>query len=269
MTFLTEADLRQRFGLGTGCEIRLGPNERLTPAAAELARQRHIRVLSVATDGAVAVLDAKGEARKAGSPLRVETGQKPGRRCMLCHQQVDKKPEGLTHLDAETLVPKTHPRIALRGKLDAMIAAVVLVQTEFDAGGSLPARLKAWLGDLRSWLGYILRAEVTGEPLPELSMGELTLETIHAISHNPKKYVGHEHLVPDASHGPDVARLNWLRAMSREVELAAMQVFARPDLSVEREDLILALNRLSSAFYVLMLLTLSAQQGRDIEKVGV
>jgi ethanolamine utilization cobalamin adenosyltransferase len=81
--------------------------------------------------------------------------------------------------------------------------------------------------------------------------------------------VGHEHLVPDASHGPDVARLNWLRAMSREVELAAMQVFARPDLSVEREDLILALNRLSSAFYVLMLLTLSAQQGRDIEKVGV
>lgn len=269
MRFLTETDLRQRFGLGTGCEIRLGPTERLTPAAAELVRQRGIRVLSVADDGAVAVLGPQGEEKKARSPLRVESDRQLGKRCMLCGQQVEKKPEGLTHLDAETLVPKTHPRILLRGKLDTAIAAAVLTQAEFDAAGKLPAKLKAWLGDLRSWLGTILRAEVTGEPVPELSMGEMNLEAIHAISHNPKKYVGHEHLVPDAAHGPDVARLNCLRALVREVELAAMQAFARPDLSVEREDIVMALNRLSSAVYVLMLLTLSAGQGRDIEKVGM
>lgn len=266
MKFLTEAELRTRFGLGQGSEIRLGADERLTPSAAEFVRTRNIRVITVTDDGAVAVVDKDGGEKRV-NPLRIET-ETPGRTCVMCGQNVVKKPEGMTHLDATTLVPKTHPRIVLRGKIDAAIAATVVVQTQFDCKGKLPATLKLWLGDLRSWLGRIMRSEVTGEHLPELAMGEFTLEVIHAISHNPKKYVGHEHIVADETHGRNVALLNWLRAQVRELELAAVQTFETPEMTLTRSDIVEALNRLSSAIYVLMLLTLAAEQGKDISKVG-
>lgn len=38
---------------------------------------------------------------------------------------------------------------------------------------------------------------------------------------------------------------------------------------MEREDILASLNRLSSAIYVLMLLTVVAESGRDISKVGL
>ena len=63
--------------------------------------------------------------------------------------------------------------------------------------------------------------------------------------------------------GPNVALLNWLRAQAREVGVAYVQV------GMEREDILASLNRLSSAIYVLMLLTVVAESGRDISKVGL
>jgi ethanolamine utilization cobalamin adenosyltransferase len=48
--------------------------------------------------------------------------------------------------------------------------------------------------------------------------------------------------------GPLALRLNTLRTRIREGELMAVQIFA-PGKHTEREDLILAMNRLSSALY--------------------
>ena len=48
------------------------------------------------------------------------------------------------------------------------------------------------------------------------------------------------------------ARLNCLRTQARECELYAMKAFSRNG-NTERPDIIQALNRLSSGFYILVL----------------
>ena len=52
-----------------------------------------------------------------------------------------------------------------------------------------------------------------------------------------------------------VARLNLLRTVIREAEVAGAQAFIDKDFSVSRGDVLQALNRLSSAVYVLMLIS--------------
>ncbi len=61
-------------------------------------------------------------------------------------------------------------------------------------------------------------------------------------------------LVPEARHGRDVALLNLLRSKVREAEVTAAQVFITPQFAVQRADIMQALNRLSSAVYVMMIL---------------
>ncbi len=60
--------------------------------------------------------------------------------------------------------------------------------------------------------------------------------------------------VPEARHGRDVALLNLLRGKVREAEVTAAQVFITPQFAVQRADILQALNRLSSAVYVMMIL---------------
>ena len=263
MRFITEEELRARFGLGRGSELRLAHGERLTPAAQNMIRDRGIRVLHVDEKGHTAVTSEEGTLRRV-SVLRTDTMASAGRRCSQCGGQVAEKPENMTHLDGETLVLKTHPRIRLRGKIDALTASVVLVQTQFDPKGVLQPELAVWLADLRSWLGSILRAEVTGEPLPELGMGDMDFAVIRALSHFPDKYLGHDHMVPEASHGFNVALLNRLRAEAREVELLAASA---PE--TDRQDIIKVLNRLSSAFYILMICTRLNEQGKSLPHPSV
>ena len=45
------------------------------------------------------------------------------------------KPEELTHLRGKLLVPKSHPRIRLRGKLDSLEAYILLAQNHADKEG--------------------------------------------------------------------------------------------------------------------------------------
>jgi ethanolamine utilization cobalamin adenosyltransferase len=179
----------------------------------------------------------------------------------LCRQPVGEKPDALTHLDADNLAAKNDPRLKLRGKLDSAIAWAVLIQAEFDPDGSRPM-LARWLADIRSALGNALKAEVTGAAMPPVAMGEMDEAAIHAVSHKPLQYLGHDHLLPEAGQGARVARLNLLRAQVREAELHAADVYIARDFSVTRPDIMQGLNRLSSAVYVLMLLTYLAEQGK-------
>ena len=236
MIFLTEEDVRQRCELGQGGEFRLQAGERLTPAATELLRSRNCRVI---LPGQCTVEAAPVEAAEQAS-----------------------FPDG-TYLDANTVVSKSHPRIFLRGKLDTLISSTVLVQTGFDGNNKLPAVLRNGLSDINVWLWQILQAEVSGEAVPAQSLCGMNAEAIRLVSHDPMKYLGQGHIVPDVALGPNVALLNWLRAQAREVEVAYVQV------GMEREDILASLNRLSSAIYVLMLLTVVAESGRDISKVGL
>ena len=263
--FITETWLREAFGLGHGTEVHLPVGARLTPSARGLLDERRISIKYVDDAGRV-FLDEKPGAEtpdlKQVNPL-TSSSVRHASSCLLCHQQVDKKPDTLTHLDAHNLVSKNDPRLKLRGKLDSAIAHAVLVQTEFDPQGRHPM-LAHWLADIRSGLGNALKAEVTGETMPATAMGDLDHEAIHAISHNPLKYLGHDHLVPELEQGVRVARLNLLRAQIREAELYAADVYIGRDFTVARPDIMQGLNRLSSAVYVLMLLTYLADQGKPV-----
>lgn len=255
MIFLTEEDVRQRCELGQGGEFCLQAGERLTPAATELLRSRNCRVILPVSAPWKRRLSKKPNPRL---PLRKRL--LPPRAAPAAEQA--SFPDG-TYLDANTVVSKSHPRIFLRGKLDTLISSTVLVQTGFDGNNKLPAVLRNGLSDINVWLWQILQAEVSGEAVPAQSLCGMNAEAIRLVSHDPMKYLGQGHIVPDVALGPNVALLNWLRAQAREVEVAYVQV------GMEREDILASLNRLSSAIYVLMLLTVVAESGRDISKVGL
>ncbi|MDR0466958.1 MAG: ethanolamine utilization cob(I)yrinic acid a,c-diamide adenosyltransferase EutT, partial [Deltaproteobacteria bacterium] len=225
-TYVTETWLRKRFSLGHGSEIRLPRDSKLTPAARTLLRERRILIKYADEDGRVFLdepPDAPAPELKQVHPLIGDARRHAGA-CPVCGLPLQNKPDALTHLDAHSLIAKNDPRLKLRGKLDAAIAQAVLTQAEFDPQGRFPA-LALWLADIRSALGNALKAEVTGAQMPPIAMGDMDEETIHAVSHNPLQYLGHDHLLPEAGQGAGVARLNLLRAQVREAELYAADLY--------------------------------------------
>jgi ethanolamine utilization cobalamin adenosyltransferase len=248
MIFLTEDDIRQR-AIEKGGELALSAAERLTPSAMEYLREQRIRVVEGAGARAAAV---------SAPPVQAKPVQeKPAESCAKAGAVA----QGLTHLDATSMVAKTHPRIEARGKLDSLMAAAVLVQTQFDPRGKLPAMLKDCLAEVKEWIFQSLAAEVSGSILPPQSMGGMDTEVLRAVSRNPRQYLHTDHLMPDAALGANVALLNWLRAQVRDAELAAAKA------ALCRTDIQESLNRLSSAVYVLMLLTHLAESGVGIPKL--
>jgi len=271
-TYITEAWLRERYSMAEGTELHLPADSLLTPAARSLISDRHLRVRYIDEAGQVFVEAADGTrtseapAQKRVHPL-TDAQRGHGMHCTLCRQAVEKKPDTLTHLNADTLVSKSDPRIRFRGSLDVAIAQAVWIQAELiDKGDAVPTALKQCLADVRSALGNVLRAEVTGEPLHPVHMGEFDAEAIHRLSHAPLKHLGHDHIVPEASHGLTVARLNLLRAAIRETEVSAAQIYISPDFEISRPDIMQGLNRLSSAVYVLMIAALMIERSMPIKE---
>jgi len=165
---------------------------------------------------------------------------------------VERKPEDFTHLfDDTTLVRKDHPIIRLRGKMDLLQAHVL------DA--SLAAREEGLdsvvedLAEVLAFLRKLMATEVAGRPCPDLHVGGLDAEELHTLSHQTTRYLHVGFLLPDASMGPTVVKLNLLRAFAREVELTAVETFDA-DTHVPPEAaarIQLGLNRVSNAVYVI------------------
>jgi len=166
------------------------------------------------------------------------------------------KPEHMTHLNASTLVPKTHPRILLRGKLDSLEA--LLLQTQLLAREQGREEAARSLGEVYDLAQRILAAEVKGTPLGPFALLGLDSAALRARSHDPKGFAGLDaHPVPHTGMGGLCLALNFLRTQVRETELAAARAFCREDGAVERADLLEALNRMSSAVYLLFLKEIS------------
>lgn len=264
-TFITEEWLRSRHSLARNTEIRLPRTARLTPSAEELLKGREVVIRYLDEQGTLFNTDESGKQHAVHALTGTE--QPAECRCQLCHQTVLQKTEALTHLNADTLVPKNHPRILLRGKLDSAIAQAVWLQAEWEERkGSAP--LARYLADVRSALGNVLRVEVSGEPVSPIAMGDADDAQIHALSHRPLKLLGHDHIVPAVEHGVEVARLNLLRTMIRECETVAACLYLDADFHLSRPDILQALNRLSSAVYVLMILALLARRGQPLPGLG-
>ena len=159
------------------------------------------------------------------------------------------------------LVPKTHPRIALRGRLDDLQADILNVQLRAleEGNGKLVDALQQTLDFARKILG----SEVAEKPLEDTELLGMDEAAQRRVSHNPKKYLGVGHLMPDVHMGALALGLNKLRTETREVELACVAAFERPDGSSERTDLVRALNRLSSTFYIMMLGVIAERTAKE------
>lgn len=159
------------------------------------------------------------------------------------------KPEHMTHLRANVLVFKDHPRIAFRGMIDALEAELLLCgRTALDEGRSQTARE---MEEILSFVRRLIRCDVLEEALPAQTLCGLTAEQLREQSHNPQKYYDQPHFMPTASDSRMLLMLNRLRTLVRRTELAAYAAFKDMDGNVTRPDLIQALNRLSSLIWIL------------------
>ena len=151
----------------------------------------------------------------------------------------EEKPEHMTHLHGDVLVSKTHPRIRFRGAVDTLEAELLL------CGSSV--------GEVLQLVRRLIRCDVLGEPVGDVTLFGLTEAQQRSHSHFPQDHYGIPHFMPDFSDSPQLLRLNRARCAARAAELAAVEAFSDADGVLTREDIPKALNRVSSMLYILMI----------------
>jgi len=177
------------------------------------------------------------------------------------------KPEHMTHLVGDQLVAKTHPIIAWRGQLDLFDCALVETQALLAQSGE--EELAQRLEEVALFAQKIMVAQVRNQPLEFTVLLGWTPEEIRDMSHHPDRYFGIRHTTMSFRDGLTVSRLNCLRAKVREVELYANRAFSSEDGTCQRTDIVLALNRLSSLFYILVCQQRSRQVKEKRVPIGV
>ena len=158
---------------------------------------------------------------------------------------MEQKPEALTCLYGNELTEKDNPVIAFRGKLDKLCAMILEAQLLGEEKGN-----PGFVDDLQEILEFtrsLMPAEYNGTRLGDFRILGYSSGELREISHNTEKHYGRKYLLMHRSMGPLCLRLNLLRAIVREAELAAVAA-----LGHTREDIVKALNRLSSLFYILI-----------------
>ncbi len=146
--------------------------------------------------------------------------------------------------------------MTLRGKLDSLNAAIILLQASSDS--------PEYISDLEEVRGVVTRlqrCEAGGKIFDEeLMLWGFDGEELHERSHKPAEFFGKGHILPHYEMGRRAAELNLLRTQIRETELCAVKAFESAD------DLRIChvLNRLSSAVYVLTYKYLPEDYRREI-----
>ncbi len=200
----------------------LGAGDRLTPGARDYLSSQRIEILP---------------AEQA----------RPQRYKLLGGGYLEEKPEHMTHLNGDVLVPKTHPRIAFRGKMDLLEAILLLCIQE------LSGEQKAEVQQILEYARYLLRCEVLDEPVTKDTLCGLTLQQQREQSHRPQDFYGQPHFMPEAADGRKILLLNLARCTARQAELCAQEAIADREGNPTRVDLLTAMNRLSSMLYILMI----------------
>jgi ethanolamine utilization cobalamin adenosyltransferase len=181
---------------------------------------------------------------------------------VLSDEKPGTKPEDMTHLYGNRLTEKDNPVIVFRGKLDSLCAVILEAQVLGEEKEN-----NDFVNDLQEILEFarsLLTVEYKCVPLGEFRILGYSSKELRERSHNIEKYYGHKHLLMHHSMGPLSLRLNLLRTAARETELAAAAILRDPivynpaacesqDTARRcRKDIVEALNRLSSLFYILI-----------------
>ncbi|MEG0979510.1 MAG: hypothetical protein RSE39_05685 [Oscillospiraceae bacterium] len=163
-------------------------------------------------------------------------------------QELKENLEIMTQLRDNILAPKNCARIKYRGMLDYAQAKTVEVQAMAEQEGlvSVSDDLQSVLSLLRK----LMSCDVFDSPLGKFEIFGLEEKEIREISHNPLKYYGIDHLMPDCKYGLLCASVNVLRTVVRQTEIFAIDAYV-VDEEIGHKDLICALNRISSAVYII------------------
>ena len=227
MAVYTEESVRANIRVRDGKRVFYqADGDHLTPSAREWLHQERIEILPAA--------EAKPKV------YRTLTGA-----------VLTEKPEHMTHLRADVLVPKDHPRIALRGKIDELEAELLLA-------GALAVRhgrkeTAKQLEEILEFVRLFIRCDVLEEPLQMKKLCGLTMDQLREQSHLPQKYFDLPHFMPDFRDSDLLLTLNKVRTKVRETELAVYEAFRDRDGNVLRSDLQQGMNRLSSLLWILMI----------------
>nr|WP_296007339.1 ATP-binding protein [uncultured Blautia sp.] len=258
MKVITEAALRSELRASTPESYTVPEGKILSPAAREYLQQCKIRIEDGRNKKRV-----NREEKDSEKPEIQATEVLPMPQVQVAKEAkprfVDydtgayyyEKPEHMTHLFGNTLVPKDHKRIFFRGKLDSLETLFVLNQTILLEMGE-SQKLIDDLQDILVSLREMMRCDVMNEPFRrELIIG-LNHAELREHSHNPMKFYKIKQMVlPDYTLGKAYALLNQLRAAVRETEVAATTAF-HEGREYTREDIIEELNRMSSAMHIVM-----------------
>ena len=185
-----KANIRNREGKRV---FYLGTGDQLTPGARDWLQRERIEILPAS------------QAR-------------PDRFRLLSGGYTEEKPEHMTHLNGEYLVPKTHPRIRFRGAMDTLEAELILAQL------SVPDPMAAQLEEILSLARMLIRCDVLEAPVPSGKLCGLTEEDQRSRSHRPQDYYGQPHFMPSAADGMAIARLNRARCAAREALRSTLRV---------------------------------------------
>ncbi|OUQ60662.1 ATP-binding protein [Flavonifractor sp. An112] len=230
MELLTREDVRRMSDNGTRGPVVVNKDQKLTPGARDWLAAHKIQ----------AVFPQGREDPAAPASAKYRT---------LFGATLNEKPEHMTHLKGNILVRKDHPRIAFRGMIDALEGELMLAQ---QASRDYPALVKE-LEEALALVRRLIRCDVLDEPVGELHLCGYDAGQLREYSHYPDKYLGQPHFLPAYTDGPALLAVNKVRTLVRQTELSAYAAFKDVEGNVTRGDIILALNRLSSLMWIIMI----------------
>ena len=231
---LTEADLRAALLPIETKEYVVSHNTYVTPLAKDFLKDRNISL----------VRDEDFTSNQTMPGTVIENNGNDTFIDAVTGQGYSDKPEEMTHLRGNLLVPKMDARIYFRGKIDSLQAKVLELQCLAIEEKYLV--LCDCLEEILDYLKKILAAEVKDIPFEEIYLLEMNEEELRRVSHHVKEEIDISHPIPSYRMGKMAMGLNSLRTQVREAELAAA-CFS----DSQRTDLVKAMNRLSSAVYII------------------
>ena len=252
MKVISESYLRDQFRKAVPETFRLEEGQILTPSASQFLGEKGVKLEREGADAPSKSETSAPAQTKAETAVAPEVKEAPKPKYVsasdggLYHD----KPEHMTQLSGNRLVVKDHPRIQFRGRLDSCQAEICLLQAKAHEAGL--SKLVEDLAEIMAWTSEIMRADVLDAVMPDKPILGLSDAELRDHSHNPKKHYGCGHLLPDWEMGLMALELNRLRALIREMEVSAVSAF-KGDFELEKPGIVQALNRMSSAIYIMML----------------
>ncbi|SNS12480.1 ethanolamine utilization cobalamin adenosyltransferase [Anaerovirgula multivorans] len=247
MKVLTETGLRSEFKNKFPKTYSVNSQVLITPSAKQYLKEKKIELIFEKED-----IEKSNTVSRESVEIKEDEKNpvEPKYKCYYSGGLFESKPEHMTQLYGNFLVNKDHPRIQLRGKLDSFQAQILEMQVFLDH-----RKEKKLLEDLTEVLTFVrnlLRAEVLEEPFNHYKILGLDEGQLRKMSHNPEKFFGVKHFLPEYSMGAILIKLNSLRSAAREMEIVGIKAFTGSNGAIERLDIIQALNRLSSCLYIMM-----------------